>query len=128
LAERAVVRAPADADRSPRPGFTGLADQVSLLAGSVEVVTAPSAVGYLVCKPAPQREALRTAFGLAPGSPPDRFLVGLAVLSLFSEMAEDRPLVRVVDDEQWLDWASVQALGFVGAAGRRPGRQIAAWL
>ena len=62
--------------------------------------------------PGPQREALRTAFGLSAGPVPDRFLVGLAVLGLVSEVAGERPLVCVVDDEQWLDRASVQALGF----------------
>jgi DNA-binding CsgD family transcriptional regulator len=63
--------------------------------------------------PVPQREALRTAFGLSAGLTPDRFLVGLAVLALMSEVAEGRPLICLVDDEQWLDRASVQALGFV---------------
>src|SRR5271169_5894008 len=63
--------------------------------------------------PAPQREALRTAFGLSAGPAPDRFLVGLAVLGLVSEVAAEQPLICVVDDEQWLDRASVQALGFV---------------
>jgi DNA-binding CsgD family transcriptional regulator len=62
--------------------------------------------------PGPQREALRTAFGLSAGPVPDRFLVGLGVLGLVSEVAGERPLVCVVDDEQWLDRASVQALGF----------------
>src|SRR6516162_8704396 len=63
--------------------------------------------------PAPQRDALRTAFGISKGPPPDRFFVGLAVLSLLSEVAGDRPLVCLIDDEQWLDQASAQALGFV---------------
>src|SRR5919206_3048687 len=63
--------------------------------------------------PAPQRDALATAFGLSAGDPPDRFLVGLAVLSLLSEVAEEGPLVCVVDDAQWQDRASAQALAFV---------------
>jgi DNA-binding CsgD family transcriptional regulator len=63
--------------------------------------------------PAPQRDALSTAFGLTGGLAPDRFLVGLAVLGLLSEVAEERPLVCLVDDAQWLDRASVQALAFV---------------
>jgi DNA-binding CsgD family transcriptional regulator len=63
--------------------------------------------------PVPQTAALRTAFGMSAGPPPDRLLVGLAVLSLLSEAAEEQPLVCVIDDEQWLDRASAQVLGFV---------------
>jgi DNA-binding CsgD family transcriptional regulator len=63
--------------------------------------------------PAPQRNALRTAFGLEVGDPADRFLVGLAVLNLLSEVAEAQPLVCLLDDMQWVDQASAQVLGFV---------------
>jgi DNA-binding CsgD family transcriptional regulator len=63
--------------------------------------------------PEPQRDALRTAFGLASGAAPERFLVGLAVLSLLSDVAGEEPLVCLVDDAQWLDRASAQALEFV---------------
>jgi DNA-binding CsgD family transcriptional regulator/tetratricopeptide (TPR) repeat protein len=63
--------------------------------------------------PSAQAEALRFVFGLSAGGPPDRFLVGLAVLSLFSEMADDRPLLCVVDDAQWVDQVSALTLAFV---------------
>jgi predicted ATPase len=62
--------------------------------------------------PGPQREALGVAFGLRAGAAPDRFLVGLAALSLLSEAAGQRPLLCVVDDAQWLDRASARTLAF----------------
>jgi DNA-binding CsgD family transcriptional regulator len=63
--------------------------------------------------PVPQRDALATVFGLRAGPAPDRFLVGLATLTLLAEVAEHQPLVCIVEDAQWLDQASAQLLGFV---------------
>ncbi len=63
--------------------------------------------------PAPQRHALEITFGLSEGPAPDRFFVGLAVLGLLSEAAQERPLMCVIDDAQWLDSASAQSLAFV---------------
>ncbi|MCU1656529.1 MAG: LuxR family transcriptional regulator, partial [Pseudonocardiales bacterium] len=70
-------------------------------------------LGRLDRLPGPQREALGVAFGLRSGSAPDRFLVGLAVLGLLGEVAAEQPLLCLVDDAQWLDQASAQALAFV---------------
>src|SRR6266536_4562800 len=69
-------------------------------------------LGRLEQLPKPQRDALAVAFGMREGQAPDRFLVGLAVLSLLAATAEDQPLACLVDDAQWLDRASVQCLAF----------------
>jgi DNA-binding CsgD family transcriptional regulator/tetratricopeptide (TPR) repeat protein len=82
-----------------------------------------SMLDRLACLPGPQRNALDTAFGLAAGSAPDLFVVGLAVLSLLSVVAEERPLLCVVDDSQLLDRASARALAFVA---RRLGHEAVA--
>src|SRR5215207_3513505 len=63
--------------------------------------------------PAPQRDALEVMLGVSAGAAPDRLLVALATLSLFSEAAQERPLLCVIDDAQWLDRTSAQALAFV---------------
>jgi DNA-binding CsgD family transcriptional regulator len=112
-------------------GKTALLDYVAERASDCRVVRAagvqsemelPFAALHQVCTPVlgnlerlpvPQRDALRIAFGLTVGPAPDRFLVGLAVLSLLADVAEQRPLVCLVDDEQWLDRSSAQVLGFV---------------
>ncbi|HYB88728.1 MAG TPA: AAA family ATPase [Streptosporangiaceae bacterium] len=91
---------------------TGVQSEMELAFAGLHQLCAPM-LDHLDAIPVPQHEALRTALGLAAGPPPDRFLVGLAVLSLLSEVAGERPVICVIDDGQWLDRASVQALGFV---------------
>jgi tetratricopeptide (TPR) repeat protein len=90
----------------------GVQSEMELPFAALHQVCAP-ALGNLECLPLPQRDALRVAFGLTVGSAPDRFLLGLAVLSLLADVAEQQPLVCLVDDEQWLDRSSAQVLGFV---------------
>ncbi len=113
----------------------GVESEMELAFAALHQLCAP-ALDHLGRLPGPQRTALGTAFGLEDGPAPDRFVVGLAVLSLLSEMAEERPLVCVVDDAQWLDGASAQALAFVARrllaesvlmlfAAREPGADLA---
>src|SRR4051794_8655630 len=90
----------------------GVESEMELAFASLHQLCGPM-LDRLSALPAPQRQALETVFGLSDGSAPDRFLVGLAVLSLFSEVAEDRPLLCVVDDAQWLDQTSALTLAFV---------------
>src|SRR3954447_26256685 len=99
------------------PGFrvaraVGVESEMELAFAALQQLCAPL-LDRLDRLPVPQQDALGVAFGLRAGDAPDRFLVGLAVLSLFSEVAQEQPLACVVDDAQWLDLASAQALVFV---------------
>ena len=90
----------------------GVQSEMELAFAAVHQLCAPM-LGHLERLPGPQREALSTAFGISAGPAPDRFLIGLAVLGLLSDAAGKRPLVCLVDDQQWLDRASAQVLAFV---------------
>jgi DNA-binding CsgD family transcriptional regulator len=91
---------------------TGCQSEMELCFAALHQLCAPM-LGSLQRLPPPQCDAVRTALGMSSGPVPDRFLVGLGVLSLLSAIAEEQPLVCLVDDEQWLDRASAQVLGFV---------------
>ncbi|HKR98258.1 MAG TPA: AAA family ATPase, partial [Candidatus Dormibacteraeota bacterium] len=112
----------------------GVESEMELAFASLHQVCGPL-LGRLERLPVPQRQALETVFGVSAGAPPDRFLVGLAVLSLIAETAEARPLLCVVDDAQWLDQASALTLAFVARrllaepvgmvfAAREPGEEL----
>jgi hypothetical protein len=90
----------------------GVESEMELASAGLHQFCAPL-LDRLVRLPAPQRDALGIAFGLRGGGALDRFLVGLAVLTLLSEAAEERALLCLVDDAQWLDRASAQVLAFV---------------
>ncbi|WP_328504786.1 AAA family ATPase [Streptomyces sp. NBC_00457] len=90
----------------------GVESEMELPFAGLHQVCAPF-LGRLERLPGPQGEALATAFGLRTGPPPDRFLVGLAVLSLLADVAAEEPLFCLVDDAQWLDRVSAQTLAFV---------------
>jgi DNA-binding CsgD family transcriptional regulator/tetratricopeptide (TPR) repeat protein len=112
----------------------GVESEMELAYASLHQLCAPL-LERLERLPAPQRDALRIVFGLSGGRPPDPFLVGLAVLSLLSEVAEQCPLLCVVDDAHWLDQTSALTLGFVARrllaepvglvfAAREPGEEL----
>jgi DNA-binding CsgD family transcriptional regulator/tetratricopeptide (TPR) repeat protein len=90
----------------------GVEAEMELAFGGVHQLCAPF-LGHLGRLPDPQRTALETAFGISAGTPPDRFLVGLAVLSLLADVSQEMPLVCLVDDVQWLDRVSAQVVAFV---------------
>src|SRR4051795_8364395 len=101
---------------------SGLDYRVLGVAGVESEMELPFAALHQLCAPlrdwfgrlpGPQRDALATTFGLSAGTVPDRLFVALATLSLISEAAERQPLLCVIDDAQWLDRASAQALAFV---------------
>ena len=113
----------------------GVQSEMELAFAGLHQLCAPmlSRAGQL---PVPQRDALLTALGVAAGPPADRFLLGLAVLGLLSEVAGDRALMCLVDDVHWLDRASAQVLGFTARrlaadpvglvfAAREPGGELA---
>jgi AAA ATPase-like protein len=94
---------------------TGVESEMELAFAGLHQLCAPF-LDRLDRLPVPQRDALGTAFGLLDGNAPDRFLIGLAVLSLLSDVAEDRPLVCLVDDvvafgsSMWCEWSAVMAV------------------
>jgi DNA-binding CsgD family transcriptional regulator len=90
----------------------GVQSEMELSYAGLHQLCAPLLAG-LDDLPEPQRDALCTAFGLRGGDVPDRFLVGLATLSLLANAGEDQPLVCLIDDAQWLDRVSAQTLEFV---------------
>jgi DNA-binding CsgD family transcriptional regulator len=113
---------------------TGIESEMEMAFAGLHQLCAPL-LGGLDRLPTPQCDALRIVFGLTAGAAPDRFLVGLAALSLISEVAEQRPLLCVVDDAQWLDQTSALTLAFVARrllaepvglvfAAREPGEEL----
>ncbi|HET9969582.1 MAG TPA: LuxR family transcriptional regulator [Streptosporangiaceae bacterium] len=113
---------------------SGVESEMELAFAGLHLLCAPL-LDRLKALPVPQRDALGVAFGLREGGAPDRFMVGLAVLTLLAEVAEERPLLCVVDDAQWLDQASAQVLAFAARrllaepvglvfAAREPGEQF----
>ncbi|WP_131815097.1 ATP-binding protein, partial [Mycolicibacterium holsaticum] len=99
------------------PGFrvlraAGVESEMELAFAGLQQLCAPL-LDHSDALPTPQRDAVGTAFGRSAGPAPDRFLVGLAVLSLMAAAARDQPLICLVDDAQWVDLVSMQTLAFV---------------
>jgi hypothetical protein len=90
----------------------GIESEMELAYSGLHQLCAPM-LDHLDRLPAPQRSALATVFGYETGPAPDRFMVGLATLTLLAEVAEQQPLLCVIDDAQWLDDASAQIVSFV---------------
>ena len=107
LLERLVADATGSIARA-----AGVESEMELAYAGLQQLCAPM-LGGLPRLPDPQREAVSTAFGLGAGNPPDRFLVGLAVLGLLAEVADAKSLLCIIDDAQWVDRVSVQTLAFV---------------
>jgi DNA-binding CsgD family transcriptional regulator len=113
IGKTALLQYVAEAGREFRIARTvGVEAEVELTYAAAQQLCSPF-FALMERLPQPQHDALGVAFGLSPGPTPNRFLVGLAVLGLLSEAAEEQPLLCVVDDAQWLDLASARALAFV---------------
>jgi DNA-binding CsgD family transcriptional regulator/tetratricopeptide (TPR) repeat protein len=91
---------------------SGVESEMELPYAGLHQLCAPLFAG-LDRLPEPQRDALRTAFGLSLRGPVDRYLIGLAALSLLADAAEEQPLLCLIDDAQWMDRASVEVMTFV---------------
>ena len=91
---------------------TGAQSEMELAFAALQQFCAPL-LGLLDRLPGPQGDALRTTFGLDAGAVPGRFFVGLAVLGLLSDAADQGPVLCIVDDAQWLDRASAETFAFV---------------
>ena len=94
-------------------GLSGAESEMELAYAGVQQLCAPL-LGHIDRLPDPQKNALQVALGLHEGAAPNRLLVGLAVLSLLAEAGAERPTVCLIDDAQWVDRASLQALAFAG--------------
>jgi DNA-binding CsgD family transcriptional regulator len=114
VGKTALLEYAVEAAREFRTARTsGIEAEMELPFAAVQQLCSPF-LGLLDRLPQPQHAALGVAFGLITGPVPNPFLVGLAVLGLLAEAAEEQPLVCVVDDAQWLDTASARVLAFVG--------------